>query len=71
MAEPTPEEDFSGRVQIRCDYDTYREFHALADNYYTYQHALEDLLRVAEERPDLLRRPITPDGSPKQYTDWG
>lgn len=55
MAEPKPEDEFSGNLQVRCDHETYAAFFTLADEYYNYEHALRDLLRVAEENPHALR----------------
>lgn len=55
MPEPTPEDDFSGQLRIRCDYETYLAFWTFAENYYTYEAALADLLRAADENPHVTR----------------
>lgn len=50
MGEPKPEDEYSGQIRIRADYETYRDFFEIADdNFISYEHALMELMRIYEE----------------------
>lgn len=70
---PSSESEFSGQVRVRCDYETYVAFWTFANAYYSYEHALEALLRVADENPELFRREFDDLGVAEDtdYPTWG
>lgn len=47
--EPIPEEEYNGKFQVRCDYETYLAWREFAEDYYNYEHALSKLLERADE----------------------
>lgn len=75
MSDPVHREDFSGQVRIRCDYETYLAFRSFAEQYYSYEDALKDLLRVADDNPRLVRYGGIADdiewGKPGRPPSWG
>lgn len=52
---PVDEDEFTGTLQVRCDYQTYLAFYRLSDRYYNYEDALRDMMRVVDENPEKAR----------------
>lgn len=48
-SEPTDEDSYGGYIQIRADYETYLEWWEFAQDYYTHEHALKELLEEHQE----------------------
>lgn len=74
MPNKAGEDEFSGYLQASVDYDVYEDFFEFAEDYYNYEHAIRDALRVYQENPHLFRRaytdlPNTPEDG--EQSTWG
>lgn len=75
MPDPSDEDEYSGHLQIRADYPVYRDWFEFAQWYYSYEHALSDMLQVYVENPHLFSRPPTTlpntEDESTQTASWG